>query len=108
MLKRLAPHALFVILILAAAAAAQEAVAGRRERGAASLPIQKGHTHDVLEVHWSPDDKLLLTYSAGDAYLNVWEMPEGRLRWGVAAWQLVKEKPDERNALRAFAWSDDG
>lgn len=100
MLKRLAPHALFVILLAAAAPA--------QDQGAASLPLQKGHIRDVLEVLWSPDDKLLLTYSAADTYLNVWEMPEGRLRWGVDVWRLVKEKPDERHSLRAFAWSDDG
>ncbi|HKG13304.1 MAG TPA: WD40 repeat domain-containing protein, partial [Pyrinomonadaceae bacterium] len=33
---------------------------------------------------------------------------EGRLRWSVDVWRLVKEKPNERHALRAFAWSDDG
>lgn len=81
MLKRLAPQALLVLLFIAAAASAQPG-------GAASLPLQKGHINDVFEVHWSTDDRLLLTYSAGDAYLNVWEMPDGRLRWGV-------EEPEE-------------
>jgi WD40 repeat protein len=99
MLKRLAPPALFLLLIAAAAAA--------QSGGAASPPLQKGHTNAVLEVHWSPDDKLLLTYSAADAYLSVWEMPEGRLRWSADA-RLVRGKPNESHALRAFAWSDDG
>lgn len=101
MLKRLAPHALFIIL-LAAAAAAQESGANRGHT------LQKGHTDAVLEVQWSPDDKLLLTYSAADTYLCVWEMPEGRLRWSADVWRLLKEKSNEKNALRAFAWSDDG
>lgn len=75
---------------------------------AAGLPLQKGHTNAVLEGGWSPDDKLLLTYSAGDGYLGVWEMPGGRLRWRVQDLRSVKDKGDERHALRAFAWSDDG
>lgn len=45
---------------------------------AAGLPLQKGHTNAVLESVWSPDDKLLLTYSAADGYLSVWEMPGGK------------------------------
>ncbi|HEV7892229.1 MAG TPA: WD40 repeat domain-containing protein [Pyrinomonadaceae bacterium] len=100
MLKRLAPPALFLLLLAAAAAA--------REAGAGGHPLQKGHTNAVLEVQWSPDDKLLLTYSAGDTYLCVWEMPEGHLRWSVDVWRLVKEKQNEKHSLRAFAWSDDG
>lgn len=74
---------------------------------AAGLPLQKGHTNAVLNVEWSPNDKLLLTYSAADGDLNLWEMPEGRLRWSVDASDFVKQKGDERYALRAFAWSDD-
>lgn len=102
MLKRLAPPALF-LLLLAAAAAAQGAGA------AGGHTLQKGHTNAVLEVQWSPDDKLLLTYSAADTYLSVWEMPEGRLRWSVDVSWLVKEKLNEKkHSLRAFAWSDDG
>ena len=37
---------------------------------AARLPLQKGHTHDIIEVKWSPNDKLLLTYSAADGFLH--------------------------------------
>jgi WD40 repeat protein len=71
------------------------------------LPLQKGHTIAVLNVKWSPNDELLLTYSAADGYLNVWKMPEGRLLWGVEASEFVKQKHDEHYALRTFAWSDD-
>lgn len=94
-------QALFVIALATAAAKAQAV-------GAAGLPLQKGHTHAVHEVAWSPDDKLFLTYSAADGYLSVWEMPEARLRWRVEAADSVKDKTDEHYALRAFAWSDDG
>ena len=43
------------------------------------LPLQKGHRLAVLEVRWSPNDKLLLTYSAADGFMNVWQMPEAKL-----------------------------
>ena len=74
---------------------------------AARLPLQKGHTSDIIEVKWSPNDRLLLTYSAGDGFLNVWQMPQGTLLTSIED-SAIKIKPKERHALRAFAWSDDG
>ena len=70
------------------------------------LPLQKGHTLAILEVKWSPDDRLLLTYSAADGFLNVWRMPEGRLLTTIEA-SAIRTKGNEKSALRAFAWSDD-
>jgi len=70
------------------------------------LPLQKGHTHAILEVKWSPNDKLLLTYSAADGFLNVWKMPEGRLITTIED-STVRIKGNDKRALRAFEWSDD-
>ena len=73
---------------------------------AARLPLQKGHTYDILEVKWSPNDKLAFTYSAADGFLYVWQMPAGKLLAAIED-SKIKNKGDEKHALRAFAWSDD-
>lgn len=73
---------------------------------AARLPLQKGHTHDIIEVKWSPNDKLLLTYSAADGFLYVWQMPHDKLLTAIEESE-IKLKGDKKRALRAFAWSDD-
>jgi WD40 repeat protein len=73
---------------------------------AARLPLQKGHTHAILEVKWSPNDKLLLTYSAADGFLNVWSMPQGKLITAIND-SSIKIKGNDKRALRAFAWNDD-
>lgn len=73
---------------------------------AARLPLQKGHTHDILEIKWSPNDKLAFTYSAADGFLYVWQMPHGKLLAAIED-SKIKNKGDEKHALRAFAWSDD-
>ncbi|MEA2205750.1 MAG: hypothetical protein QOE77_2526 [Blastocatellia bacterium] len=70
------------------------------------LPLQTGHTNDILEVCWSPNDKLLFTYSAGDGRLNIWQMPQGRLLSTIND-SAVQIKGQDKHALRAFAWSDD-
>jgi WD40 repeat protein len=73
---------------------------------ASRLPLQTGHTNAILEVRWSPNDKLLLTYSAADGFLNVWQMPQGKLLSTIED-SAVKVRGDDKRALRAFAWSDD-
>lgn len=103
MAERLAVLLASALLLLLSCFSASQAQSNK----AAELPLQKGHTNAILDVQWSPNDKLLLTYSAADGYLNVWEMPEGKLLWSVEASGVVKQKGDERHALRAFAWSDD-
>ena len=70
------------------------------------IPLQKGHTSAILEVRWSPNDQLLLTYSAGDGFLNVWKMPEGHLITTIEDSNIIIKGSDKR-PLRAFAWSDD-
>lgn len=34
--------------------------------------LQTGHTHDILEVRFSPDDSQLASYSAGDGRFILW------------------------------------
>ena len=69
-------------------------------------PLQKGHKLGVHKMKWSPNDKLLLTYSAADGQLNVWQMPEGKL---VASMRdsSVRIKGNDKRAIRAFGWSND-
>lgn len=57
-------------------------------------------------MKWSPNDQLLLTYSAADGFLNVWKMPESRLITSIED-STIKIKGNDKRALRAFAWSDD-
>ena len=70
------------------------------------LPLQKGHTLAILEVRWSPDDKLLLTYSAADGRLLVWQMPEAKLI-SSSVDSTARVKDSTKRALRAFDWSHD-
>ena len=70
------------------------------------LPLQKGHTLGVHEVRWSPNDKLLLTYSAADGRLLVWQMPEAKLIATIID-STVRVKDSTKRALRAFDWSHD-
>jgi WD40 repeat protein len=80
--------------------------AAAQGENASQLPLQTGHTNAILEVRWSPNDKLILTYSAADGFLNVWRMPEGKLITTIED-SAVKVRGDDKRALRAFAWSDD-
>ncbi len=73
---------------------------------ALQLPLQPGHTNAILEVRWSPNDKLLLTYSAADGFLNIWQIPQGRLIATIED-STAKVRGSDKLALRAFAWSDD-
>ena len=72
----------------------------------AHLHLQRGHTNAILEVRWSPNESLLLTYSAADGLLNVWRMPQGKLVTTIED-STIKRKGKDKRALRAFAWSDD-
>lgn len=69
-------------------------------------PLQKGHLQAVLDIHWSPNDKLLLTYSAADGYLNIWQMPETKLISSVKD-STIRIKGSDKRFLRAFTWSSD-
>jgi WD40 repeat protein len=63
------------------------------------------HTHDVIEVKWSPDDERLLSYSGGDSYLRLWEVKSSRLLWSART-GFIQQK-DEHYTLTDFAWSPD-
>jgi WD40 repeat protein len=39
--------------------------------------FQVGHTHDILAVKFSPDDSQLISYSAGDGRLILWDVRSG-------------------------------
>src|SRR5215510_16151053 len=72
---------------------------------AAQAPIQAGHTQDVIEVKWSPDDERLISYSGGDDYIRLWEVKTARLLWSART-TFIQQK-DEHYTLTNFAWSPD-
>jgi WD40 repeat protein len=91
--------AVFALLpVIFSQAAAQNA-------GGAKEIIQAGHTHDVIEVKWSPDDERLISYSGGDGYVRLWEVKTSRLLWSART-SLIQQK-DESYILDSFAWSPD-
>jgi WD40 repeat protein len=73
--------------------------------GVAQDPIQAGHTHDVIAVKWSPDDERLISYSAGDGYIRMWEVKSARLLWSART-AFIQQK-DEYYTLTNFAWDPD-
>ncbi len=72
---------------------------------AQEVPFQTGHTHDILRVQFSPDDRHLLSYSAGDGRLCLWEVNSGRLLW-VTNTTFVRNT-SEYSILQEFSWSQD-
>src|SRR5262245_53764678 len=77
--------------------------AAAQNAGAAQEPIQAGHTHDVIEVKWSPDDERLISYSGGDDYIRLWEVKSARLLWSARA-TFIQQK-EEHYKLTNFTWS---
>lgn len=73
--------------------------------GSAQEPIQAGHTHDIIEVKWSPDGERLISYSAGDGYIRVWDVKSARLLWSART--AFIQQMDERYTLTCFAWNPD-
>lgn len=65
-----------------------------------------GHTHDILSVKFSPDDRQLISYSWGDGRLILWEVKSGSLLW-MSKTEFV-QKANERYNLQEFYWSEDG
>jgi WD40 repeat protein len=100
--RKAAPPALLLLLCLLHAAA-QHVPAQASD--ALRLPIQAGHTNDILRVKWSPDDRLLASYSAGDGHVKVWDVREARLLWSART-GFVRRK-DESTTLVGLAWSPD-
>lgn len=68
--------------------------------------FQIGHTHDILEVKFSPDDMQLISYSAGDGRLCLWDVKSGRLLW-MTRTEFV-QRGNEHYNLKEFYWSEDG
>lgn len=68
--------------------------------------FQTGHTNDILEVHFSPDDSQLVSYSAGDGRFILWEVKSGRQVW-TRKTSFIR-KANESINLKEFYWSKDG
>ncbi len=67
--------------------------------------FQTGHTHDILEVHFSPDDSQLVSYSAGDGNFILWDVKSGRQIW-TRDTSFIR-KSNESTNLKEFYWSKD-
>lgn len=65
----------------------------------------KGHTHDINEVKFSPDGTHLISYSAGDGWLCLWEVRSGRLLWRTRT-EFI-QRATEHYTLTSFAFSPD-
>ena len=68
--------------------------------------FQTGHTNDILEVHFSPDDTQLVSYSGGDGNFILWDVKSGRQIWTRDTGFI--RKADEGTNLKEFYWSKDG
>lgn len=68
-------------------------------------PFQVGHTHDILEVKFNAEATKLISYSAGDSWLCLWEIESGRLLWRTKT-EFV-QKANEYYTLTSFAFSPD-
>ena len=68
--------------------------------------FQTGHTSGISEVRFSPDDSQLISYSADDGYLILWDVKSGKQLWIRETGFIRKEK--EKINLEAFLWSKDG
>jgi WD40 repeat protein len=79
--------------------------AAAQNAGVAQEHIQAGHTQDVIEIKWSPDDERLISYSGGDDYIRLWEVKSGSLLWSART-AFIQQK-DEHYSLTNFAWSPD-
>ena len=64
-----------------------------------------GHTHDILEVKFNSDATKLISYSAGDGWLLLWDVRSGRLLWRTKTEAI--QKGDEYYTLTSFAFSPD-
>jgi hypothetical protein len=67
--------------------------------------FQPGHTHDILQVRFSPDATKLASYSWGDGWLCYWDVPGSRLLWKSKTGFI--QKANEHANIDAFGWNDD-
>lgn len=73
---------------------------------AQDVRFQTGHTHDILKVKFSPDDRQLISYSSGDGRLCLWDVERGHLLWMTHT--AFIQKGTEYYNLQEFYWSKDG
>jgi WD40 repeat protein len=64
-----------------------------------------GHTNDITEVKFNADATRLISYSAGDGWLCLWDVRSGRLLWRSKT-EFI-QKADEYYTLTSFAFSPD-
>ncbi len=67
--------------------------------------FQAGHTHDILKVKFNPDATKLISYSAGDGWLCLWDVTSSRLLWRTKTESI--QKANEYYTLTSFAFSPD-
>ena len=76
------------------------------QSGSAQRPQSApAHTNDISEVKFSPDATKLISYSAGDGWLILWDVKSSRLLWKTKT-EFI-QKADEYYTLRCFAFSPD-
>lgn len=62
-----------------------------------------GHTDDILKVKFNPNATKLISYSAGDGWLCLWEIKTGLLLWRTKTESI--QKANEYYTLTSFAFS---
>jgi hypothetical protein len=72
---------------------------------AQEVRFQSGHTHDILKVKFSPDDRRLISYSWGDGWLCYWDVTTRQLLWKSKT-DFIR-KAEEHANLEQFGWSAD-
>jgi WD40 repeat protein len=68
-------------------------------------PSRGGHTHDIVEVKFTPDATKLLSYSAGDGWLILWEVRSRCVLWRAKT-EFI-QRGNEYYTLTCFAFSPD-
>ena len=72
---------------------------------AQDVHFQTGQTNDILKVKFSPDDRKLISYSAGDGWLCYWDVKTSQLLWKSKT-EFIR-KAEERANLEQFGWNED-
>ncbi|HKO44433.1 MAG TPA: PQQ-binding-like beta-propeller repeat protein [Pyrinomonadaceae bacterium] len=72
---------------------------------AQSSDSQAWHTNDISEIKFNEDASKLISYSAGDGWLFLWDVQSGRLIWRNKTGFI--QRGDEYYTLTSFAFSHD-
>lgn len=70
-----------------------------------SLDSQAWHTNDITEIKFNKDATKLISSSAGDGWLFLWDVQSGRLIWRNKTGFI--QRGDEYYTLTSFAFSPD-